>query len=461
VNAKYVTPWSLPTFFKIGVKTAEEYRKTDNTVPYLTWSYIGPGGGANGSWAAYPSQRVFNTQMGLIKALNVANLPQLASRSAISVLFREHPEYFVNNATVENYYTAYIANHRDFKQDVPAFYGMGNTRWGKLQLQAGVRWERTDTASKEFDPLTATEVQRAGYAISTTTRRATTLAGMNYQFFTNPLLTRRGTYDDFFPSASLKYSIRPDLQAQLGYAHAISRPPVDALAGVWNVNEVARVVTAPNPELRPEKSNTYVGRIAWYFEPVGSLTLLGQQTEISNQRINTRLTAVDFGYANDPEYADYEFQSFTNRSEVYRYRSLELGYNQQLSFLPLFLRGTSVGLSYTRNYANQYFPGITPHKFTGSLTWTYGRVSLRAGGVWQDDTPFTTVFGRYQRHNLKVDLSGSFRLAKNTSLFFSGRNVFNDPNLLYEGDPLRGLPAYLYRYGNYGVSWLFGVKGNF
>jgi hypothetical protein len=75
-------------------------------------------------------------------------------------------------------------------------------------------------------------------------------------------------------------------------------------------------------------------------------------------------------------------------------------------------------------------------------------VSLRAGGVWQDDTPFTTVFGRYQRHNLKVDLSGSFRLAKNTSLFFSGRNVFNDPNLLYEGDPLRGLPAYLYRYGN-------------
>ena len=40
-----------------------------------------------------------------------------------------------------------------------------------------------------------------------------------------------------------------------------------------------------------------------------------------------------------------------------------------------------------------------------------------------------------------------------------GRNVFNDPNLLYEGDPVRGLPAYLYRYGNYGVSWLFGVKG--
>ena len=39
--------------------------------------------------------------------------------------------------------------------------------------------------------------------------------------------------------------------------------------------------------------------------------------------------------------------------------------------------------------------------------------------------------------------------------------MLNDPNLLYEGDPLRGQPAVLYRYGNFGVSWVAGVKGNF
>jgi hypothetical protein len=81
--------------------------------------------------------------------------------------------------------------------------------------------------------------------------------------------------------------------------------------------------------------------------------------------------------------------------------------------------------------------------------------------VWQDDTPYTTTFGRFQRHNLKVDLSGSVKLTNRTSLFFSGRNIFNDPTLLYEGDPVLKIPAALYRYGNFGVSWSLGVKGNF
>jgi outer membrane receptor protein involved in Fe transport len=140
---------------------------------------------------------------------------------------------------------------------------------------------------------------------------------------------------------------------------------------------------------------------------------------------------------------------------------MELSYNQNLSFLPGLLRSTNVNVSYTRNYANQYFPGVTPHKVSGAVGWSYRRLSLRLGAVWQDDTPFTTVFGRYQRHNIKVDLSGGLRLNQNVSLFFQGRNIFNDPTLLYEGDPTRNIPAALYRYGNFGVSWSIGVRGNF
>ena len=189
--------------------------------------------------------------------------------------------------------------------------------------------------------------------------------------------------------------------------------------------------------------------------------MLVQQTEISNQRVTVRGKASDFGFENDPEYAAYDFQSLANNDSLYRYRSLELSYNQQLSFLPKLLRTANVNISYTRNYANQYFPGVTPHKVAGSLSWSIHRLSFRGGAVWQDDTPFTTVFGRYQRHNLKVDFGGAYRFSDKVSFFFQGRNVFNDPNLLYEGDPIRGQPGLLYRYGNYGVSWIFGVKGRF
>ena len=469
-NAKYVLPWRLPTFLKFGAKWAEENRKTDNTTPYLVYSYNGPGGNilnangtitATGTFAGFVSPRPFNTNMGDIRALTIANLPPLTDRSAVSLVYREHPEYFSNVATAENYYTAYVANHRDFRQHVTAGYGMANTRLGQLQAQGGVRWELTESESREFDPLTAAQVLAAGYPISTTTRRATTVPGMNYQFFSQPRTSRTGDYANFFPSASLKYSFRPNLQAQVGYSYAISRPPVDALAGVWSINDQALLITAPNPNLKPEKSDNYVARLAYYFEPVGSFTFLVQQTEITDQRVTVRGKASDFGFENDPDYATYEFQSLTNNNTLYRYRSAELAYSQNLSFLPGLLRTTNVNLSYTRNYANQYFPGVTPHKVSGAIAWSYARLSLRTGAVWQDDTPFTTLFGRYQRHNLKLDVSGGYKLTTRTSLFFQGRNILNDPNLLYEGDPTRNIPAALYRFGNYGVSWTIGVKGNF
>ncbi len=470
VNAKYVAPWRIPTYFKFGGKWAEENRKTENTTPYLLYSYIGPGGNilnangtvtAAGSFAAFPSPRAFNPHMGNITALRIANLPTLTNRSDLSLLYRQHPEYFVNTATAENFYTAYVANKRDFRQHVTAAYGMANTRLGRVQLQGGLRWELTESEAREFDPLTAAEVQRAGYPISATTRRATTVDGMRYQFFTNPRTKRTGDYDNFFPSLSGKYSIRPALQFQAGYSHASPRPPVDALAGVWSINDQALLITAPNPNLKREKSDNYVARLAYYFEPVGSFTFLLQQTEITDQRITVRGNAADFGFENDPEYANYEYQSLRNNDSLYRYRSLELGYNQQLTFLPGALRGTNVNASYTRNYANQYFPGVSPHKATASIGWTYAGFNVRVLGVWQDDTPYTTVFGRYQRHNIKVDLSGGYRISPRLSVFFQGRNIFNDPTLLYEGDPVRGIPAALYRYGNFGVNWSLGVRGNF
>ena len=469
-NAKLATSWRFPTFFKFGGKWAEENRKTENRTPYEVYSYVGPGGNirnpngtitAAGGFAAFPSPRSFNPQMGSIMALRIANLPTLTNRSALSLLYRQHPEYFVNVATAENYYSAFIANKRDFRQHVTAAYGMGNTRLGAVQLQGGLRWERTESEAREFDPLAAAQVAAAGFPVSATTRRATTIPGLQYQYFSRPRVNRNGEYDDFFPSLGAKYALRPNLHLQAGYSHAISRPPIDALMGVWSINDQALIITAPNPNLKPERSDNYVARLAYYFEPVGSFTFLVQQTEITDQRITVRGSAAQFGFEDDPEYAAYEYQSLTNNDSLYRYRSLELGYNQQLTFLPGVLRGTNVNFSYTRNYANRYFPGVSPHKATGSVGWSYAGFSARVGAVWQDDTPFTTVFGRYQRHNIKVDLSGGYRLSPRLSLFFQGRNIFNDPTLLYEGDPVRGIPAALYRYGNFGVNWSVGVRGNF
>jgi iron complex outermembrane recepter protein len=273
---------------------------------------------------------------------------------------------------------------------------------------------------------------------------------------------REGDYDNFFPSVSAKYSIRPNLQAQLGYSHAISRPPINALAGVWSIDDVNLIVNAPNTALKPETSNNYVARLAYYFEPVGSVTFLVQQNEITDIRESLRLPYSEAGLTDDPAYVDYEFITTRNSDRLFRYRNMEVGYNQQLSFLPGPLRHTNLNINYSRSYANLRRPGTVPHKFSGGVSFNFWRVqNLRLNAIWLDDAQWTTTVGRYQRHNLKVDVSGNFRLTERTSLFLQGRNIFNSPRLFFDPNPGTDIPPVLQSFANYGVSWAFGIRGHF
>jgi TonB-dependent receptor len=468
-NARYVLPFEFPSFVKIGGKINEQYRKSYNRNAGDQRNYIGPGGNTvapngtistTGSFANFVSPRLDAGRRGPEIALNVANMPRHPDRQALATAYLEHPEWFLDVATPTNYYDAFYASIRDFKQAVPAFYGMANSRLGRWQIQGGLRWERSATISKQYDPVPAAEVLARGFPIGAN-RRATTIPGLDFQYGSRPRVKRYGEYDNFFPSLSLKCAIRPNLQAQFGYSHSISRPPVSALAGVWVVDDVNLVVTAPNTNLKPELSDNHVARIAYYFEPVGSLTFLVQQNEITDVREARRFSADEFGYGDDPAYEGYEFVSTINGSRLFRYRNLELGYTQQLTFLPGPLRGTNLNLSYSRSYANQRRPGLIPHKVSGSLGWNYWRVNLRVSGIWQDDAEWTTTVGRFQRHNVKFDLNAGFRLSNRFNFFAQGRNILNEPRTQYDLNPGTELPPVLQGMFNYGVGWVFGVRGSF
>src|SRR5439155_18751429 len=98
-----------------------------------------------------------------------------------------------------------------------------------------LRWEQSETVSKEWDPIPG-RLMPARFPVGAN-GRATTIAGIDYQFGSRPRVKRKGEYENFFPSFSGKYSFNPILQAQFGYSHAISRPPISTLAGVWVIND--------------------------------------------------------------------------------------------------------------------------------------------------------------------------------------------------------------------------------
>ena len=483
LDAEWKTPLRrFPTIVKFGGKWTEQATKNTNTTSNETWSYIGPGGNvltgynpttgaptfttANSSWAAYPTSHLFDTgTTNILTVRNIGGIQGTVPRpdpNAIATLFRDHPEWFVNNATADNYYNGEIAPRRDMVETILSGFGMATVRLtDRITLRTGLRWETTTGDFTEFDPRTENEVAAAGFPINTTTRRPTSIAGYQYQYLSKPRIVRTKKYNKFFPMGALKYKPSPNLELHAGYNQAISRPPPDHLTGSWLVNEDAQIVTGPNPNLLPEYSKNFSARAAYYFGSTSQLSVGISQNTIRNLREERTGSADLFGFGDDPVYSNYEFRSRVNVPHPVRFRSWELAYNQTLTFLPDPFRGTTVTVAYTHAYASERRSRLQPHILSSTLAWRYKRVVLRSGVVSRSDAPWDDVYGRYRRHHIMVDVGGDFRINRYASVFFSGRNVFNESMRWYESPFVEGEGGALRILENYGANWVFGVRGTF
>ncbi|MSU49456.1 MAG: TonB-dependent receptor [Opitutus sp.] len=456
LTASLNTRWLLPVTWKTGFKSKRESRDYHNQRAYLTYNYVGPGGGPAGSWGAYASGYNYDLSMvgGQISSLSGRSLPQ-PNQQAIGTLFRDHPEHFTSAATPANYYTAFIANNRDYEETINSAFFMGTGNVGRLQLRAGLRWEDTTTKGGEFNPLPGSAVAAAGFPVAS--GRATTIPGLNYQYFSRPRAQRTAGYDQLFPSGSAKYLITRNLNLHLGYSRTIRRPTVDDVTGVWVINEDARTVTAPNPNLKPEISDNLSARLAYYFEPVGILGVNVFENQMQGARTTNQFSAAEFGYGDDPELSSYTFIAGVSSERQRRIRGVEVEYRQSLSFLPGPLRDLNVRASYTRSYADSLIAMINPHMFNAGLSYAYRRFSLNAAFRWTADTPWNATGTQFRRHRAALDGGGAYRLSERISFFFSAKNLLNTPIINME--KVGANPAAGRVYDRMGTLWTFGLKG--
>ncbi|MBI5768035.1 MAG: TonB-dependent receptor [Verrucomicrobia bacterium] len=458
LNAKFTTGWRAPTWFKLGAKATEEYHRFRNPNAVYTYQFNGPGGGATGSFAgiAFPDYR-WELGHGVNVSSNSGRPPTFPNRVALGEMFLTRPENFTDLSTAANFYTAYIANPTYIKERFVATYLLGNTKLGRLNLQGGLRWEDSRFATREFQARSTAQVRAAGYTMAAANGRATTVPGLVYQFMSLPKVSRGSGYDNLFPSVSAKYNVTPNLQAHLGYSSTISRPAFNNLGGVWVFNETAQTVDVPNPNLRPERAKNLTGRLAYYFEPVGSLAVTAFQNEITDSVVGDEFPASAFGYEDDPTYANYRFLSVANRNGVMRIRGYTVEYSQALSFLPGALKGLNASASYTRTYASSIRPGMVPHMIGGTLSYRHRRVSLGVSGKWTDDTPMSSTGNiTYRKLRTMIDVNGTFQITPRASVFFQARNIFNVPEYRYQIDP-----SFITQYVTFGTVLTCGVKGTF
>jgi iron complex outermembrane receptor protein len=489
LNARFVLPTKLPTFLQAGLKRIRNYQTATDTRTYDVWQYIGPGGGTTGSFANYPTPFTLyqgSNQPGVrFTSLGGGGAPPFANRDQLGQLFLTNPEYFLRSLptsstvagssgmTLANYESGRYTNvpTYDAVESISAGYLMANTRVKKLRLQGGLRYELTELEASELDPYSNQDVAAAGFPMTTPVAPALTgvpnsVSAIDYKY-SKPRVTRHGEYHDYFPSATAKYSILPNLLADIGWGKTIKRPNLRDLTGTRNINDDALLVTTPNPNLLPERSQKLAASLSYYFGKAGinNAQIVASRTKTKNQTLgNQRISDEEFGN-DDPNLAGYEFLTLSNASSPVTWNSMEYSYTQYLSFLPRVLQGTSVNASYTRTYVETSDPtvfisGVSPHSIKATLGWRYGRVNLSFSGIWQDDSgPFLNNINRYRLANTKYDLSGAVRITKQLSLYFAGRNITEESHRIMEKSA--GNPDLLFRYENYGTIWSFGIRGNF
>lgn len=449
----------LPIAWKAGVKRRYEIR--DFRLDTESLRYAINGAPATGAWAAYKSPFEFdmggtNTNASL-RSISGGTvwMPDLVR---MGTLFRENPGQFSQSLTAANYYNAFIGNRRNYEETIDSAYVMGTATVGKVIVRAGVRREDTSTDALEFDPRSPAELAAAGFPEAS--GRATTIPGLEYQFYSKPKIHRTGGYDNLFPSASLKYKISPNFDAQVGFSSTIRRPTFRDVAGVWVINDDALTVSAPNTSLQPETSKNLAARIAYYFEPVGIIAANVYQNNVKGLFITNRLTAQEFGYEGDLDLSNYEFITTTASANEVTVRGMELEYSQSLSFLPGPFKGLNIRGSYTRSYASIPKPNMIPHSINGGLSYASRRLNVYANVNWRDNFP-TTVTGnpRFYRHRMNVDVGGGFRFTSRYSFFFAARNLFNEPYVIME--KVGNNPAVGQFYEVNGINWTFGVKAVF
>lgn len=437
--------WKLPIILKAGGKYQVDVHNL-NDPGNQQYTYVGPTGVATAAEAAYPVDQLYSWDPH--KGGNIAQQGwRYPDRAALYSIYAAHPGYFTPD-TVGNY-TRFLQRLRKIDERIKAGYIDGTVNWRRLRFESGLRYEGTETNSKTLDPIPDTVIKRDRPDLV-----ANTIPYVNYKYRNGQMASRKGSYDNLFLSNSAKYHVLANLDAQVAFSQTIERPNLDNLAGITSINETTLVVTVPNPELKPEKSNKYYTGLQYYIEPGGVLSVSGYILDVTNQLEGREtVTRDEAGYSDDPAYAGYTFQQYRNATDGHRWVGMEIEYKQDFRFLPKPFNGLSAFITYTRVHADEVALKHVPIAATAGLGYSFRGVNLRLNGTWQSARVFDTLT-RYQKDRLQLDASVDYRINDRFTVYLAGRNILNEPFVYFEREP--GL---LRQHDQYGVQWTFGFKG--
>ena len=455
---KKLNVMNVPVILMAGLGARSNDWRT-NEGSYQQYQYVGPNNDLSQKdlAAVIPWTHNYVFQ---IKGFDAGNMNDQGwhadNNYAMYDIFASNPEYFV--ADEFGNLKRKLDNNKRIEEDIYAAYTEGQWKVGKARFDLGLRYEKTKTAARIADIRSNAEVKAAGYSTST-------VEGLLYQYRNGTYSERKGDYDDFFFSGGFKYDFSKKLVGQLSFSQSILRPDYGNLGGVVSINEDNMTVTVPNPELKPEHSTKYFASLQYYLEPSGIVGISAYRLDIKDlQTTGMTVNPEDVGFDGN-EYEGYIFRSAQNISGTSTNNGVTFEYDQQLTFLPSWMKGFGLRASYTQVIPDDVRVKLPKNSANWGLRYKGERFDFQLTGNYQSkyrtsalsNTETTENNGiLYHKERELWNFSASYHLNDNFDIMVAGRNIFNAPDIIYSNVSSR-----VQQYSIYGSMWNIGIKGTF
>ena len=327
-----------------------------------------------------------------------------------------------------------------FKEDVTAGYAMGGIDFGRLDLLAGVRVERTELTSA---------------------------------FGRGPTMRKAGkTYTDVLPGLHANYRFSDRLIVRAAATTALARPNFSDLSG--RRTETGNAIASGNPDLDPISANSFDLSVERYLGSLGLVSAGVFHKRIENFIYRGLATATSIDPASGLPITRPE------NGDVATISGLELSYQQQLRMLPSPFDGFGVFANATfldgesklkRNSAaagfrvnpNEKFPLYDQPDYLGNLALAYEKygASLRVayvfrGGYLERIDGESATYDKYLLPNGQWDLTASYRINSRVRVFFEMTNFTSEYTYDSTMGPDRGIQKNLIQnswIGTVGLGW--------
>ena len=337
-------------------------------------------------------------------------------------------------------------NDYEVDEDIAAVYGMSTLDIGGLRLLAGLRAEQTKLVGTG-------KVSTDGW--KTITEK-----------------TNERTFNHVFPSLHARYMLPTGTIVRAAFTSGINRPKFTNIRPSGNLieNETLSTFTGSNPDIKPTTALSYDLMAEHYF-PVGVIS----GGVFAKQLRNVVFRTIRDGTAED-FFVGQSLEGFRiTRDENGRdgiIKGAEVNLDRSFDFLPGFLSGLGVMTNYTYTFSEADVPGPgggrstlanQPSKVVNvSGYYEAHGLSLRLTYNWQND--YVESIGEQAWQSLHVaprgiyDLTTSFKINRNASLFVEGSNLDNSLQEKYYGKYSEGR---IFEVEQFGRQFWTGLRLNF